>query len=945
MRASRSAAWLLAVALCGCASRAPAPAPTLKSLEGKAYPVPAGQSVQADNQATIDAYREFLKKAPQNAQRPEALRRLGDLEMESADARAAADEPAPAAEPIASVESSKKADLPSYQRAVSLYVDLLRSYPHAPDNDRVLYQLAHAYELSGDLEHALEMLERLLRQYPDTGYRDEAQFRRGELLFTTRNYAGAEQAYSTVLASARHTPYFERALYMRGWSLYKQGRLEDALQSFFGVLDLKLIAREGEAALPSVTGLSRGDRELVEDTLRVTSLCLENLNGPESIPAFMGAGLRRDYEFRIYQQLGDLYLKQERIKDAADTFSAFARRNPLHAQAPQLSARVIEIYEKAGFQNLALLAKQEFVERYGAQSGFRKANPAGWERAQPLLKADLNDLTRHYHALAQKSKKHEDYQIAVCWYRELIDTFPTDPQAAQANFLLGELLFEDHRYAEAAPEYEKAAYFYLPHPKSADAGYAALLAYTEQEKAAPPEQRASIEKSVIESALRFGETFPKDPRRGAVLVNASERLYALHDLERASSVAGKALKSDPALTPAQQRVAWTVIAHSAFDANSFAPAEQAYVQVLALTPENDPGRGALVERLAASVYKQGEQAQAAGRVREAVALFDRVGVVAPSSPVRAAAQFDAAAALIGLKDWSAAARTLEDFRARYPGHALQPQVGEKLALVYTESQQWDLAAGELERLATLRTDPKLARATLWQAAQFHEKAKSPSAAVADYERYIKLYPDPLEPSVEARARLIRLSEESGNTARTMGLQRDLVLAESAGGAGRTDRTRFLGANAALALAAPVRVEYEKVQLVEPLKKQLKAKKARMEDTLKAYAFAADYGVADVATAATYRTAELYEDFGKALLQSQRPKGLSKDELEQYDVMLEEQAYPFEEKAIAMHEANARHAAQGVYNQWVKDSLASLAKLRPVRYARSEQSESAIDAIR
>jgi hypothetical protein len=119
----------------------------------------------------------------------------------------------------------------------------------------------------------------------------------------------------------------------------------------------------------------------------------------------------------------------------------------------------------------------------------------------------------------------------------------------------------------------------------------------------------------------------------------------------------------------------------------------------------------------------------------------------------------------------------------------------------------------------------------------------------------------------------------------------------------------------------------------------------MEDVLKAYAVAAEYGVADIATAATYRTAELYHDFGRALLASQRPKGLSKDELEQYDVMLEEQAFPFEEKAIELHEVNARRSAQGIYDQWVRKSFAALGELRPARYAKSERSEVAIDAIR
>jgi hypothetical protein len=139
--------------------------------------------------------------------------------------------------------------------------------------------------------------------------------------------------------------------------------------------------------------------------------------------------------------------------------------------------------------------------------------------------------------------------------------------------------------------------------------------------------------------------------------------------------------------------------------------------------------------------------------------------------------------------------------------------------------------------------------------------------------------------------------------------------------------------------------YRKVALVEPLAKNLKLKKTKMEEALKAYAAAANYGVADITTAATYHTASLYQDFGKAMLASQRPKKLNKAELEQYNVMLEEQAFPFEEKATELHEVNAKRAASGIYDKWVQESFKSLAALRPVRYGKLERSESVIDAIR
>ncbi len=927
--------WLLAGALAACTTTTthkPEP-PTLKSLQGHQVEVVPDQKVVGSKERTIAAYQEFLKSAPTDPQRPEAMRRLGDLEMDLADVRAAL----PQAD----------AGGPDYHAAVHLYEEYLKNFPKDPGNDRVLYQTARAYEQAGELEKALKTLDRLVKEYPNTRYRDEAQFRRGETLFTMRDYGSAERAYEKVLHGDPSSPYYERSLYMQGWSVYKLGQLEDALKSFFGVLDLRLAVRNDEPNLEDIPGLSRGDRELLEDTFRVTSLSLENLEGAASIPAYMTSELRHQYEFRVYQQLAELYLRQQRYKDAADTLNAFVHRQPLHVQAPLLQARVIEIYQKAAFGSLALAAKKEYVAQYGAHSQFRQVNPAVWDqRVQPIVKADLAELARQYHSSAQKSKKTEDYQEAVHWYRDYLDSFPADPQAAQNNFLLAELLFEDKRFAEAAPEYEKTAYQYPRHAKSADAGYAALLAYVELEKkTAPGDALKKMQLTGIDSALRFAHSFGDDPRTGAVLADAADKLYSLHDLDRAQSVAQEVVALKPEATPAQRRVAWTVIAHSTFEQGKFDQAEHAYGAVLALVPDTDPARKDLTERLAASIYKQAEQARDKGDLKAAVALFERVGTAVPLSPVRATAQYDAAAAQIALKDWDAAARTLEDFRRRYPDHPLQKELSGKLAAVYTEQGKWALAAGEFERISAAGKDPQLARGALWQAAELYEKAGAREPAVATYERYVKLNPQPLEAAEEARYRLAKFARKDGNGPRELAWMKELMQADQAGGSARTDRTRYLGATAALALAGPVYEEYHRVALVEPLKAQLKAKKARMEDALKAYGVAADYGVADIATESTYRIAEVYHDFGQALLTSQRPKGLSKEELEQYDLLLEEQADPFKEKAIELHEANARHSTEGIYDDWVKKSYVALGELRPVRYAKTERSEVAIDAIR
>ena len=158
------------------------------------------------------------------------------------------------------------------------------------------------------------------------------------------------------------------------------------------------------------------------------------------------------------------------------------------------------------------------------------------------------------------------------------------------------------------------------------------------------------------------------------------------------------------------------------------------------------------------------------------------------------------------------------------------------------------------------------------------------------------------------------------------------------------RTRYLAAKATLELAEPVRRRFEVVKLSQPLADSLKLKKSLMEDVIAAYTGAADYGVAEVTTAATFRLGQVYQQFSADLMSSDRPTELDADALEQYEILLEEQAFPFEEKAIDLYMANADRAPNGVYDEWVQKSFEQLAKLMPARYAKKERSEDVVTAL-
>ena len=314
--------------------------------------------------------------------------------------------------------------------------------------------------------------------------------------------------------------------------------------------------------------------------------------------------------------------------------------------------------------------------------------------------------------------------------------------------------------------------------------------------------------------------------------------------------------------------------------------------------------------------------------------------------MRANADFDAGALLITQKQWDRAIVVLEGFRRNFPQSPLQADVTRKLAVAYSESNHPEEAAAEFEQIAQSPTEsPDLQKEATLQAADLYEKAGNPTKSRVMLEAFVKRFPQPLNPAMEARNKLSLIAAKSGDiNARDYWLK-EIVNADRAAGAARTDRSKALAAKATLTLAAPARDEFMRIKLVIPLKKSLAEKRKAMETALKAYTQAADYQVAEVTTAATYESAELYRQLGKDLMSSERPKNLSKDELEQYNVLLEEQAFPFEEKAIQLHEVNTARVKDGTYDEWVQKSFAALAQLNPGRYAKVEIGEQQVESIR
>lgn len=978
--------------LAGCAAHHRAAQGTLAQLRHVEPDLQEAKIDQGLDQA-MQAYRRFLAEAPQTAMTPEAMRRLADLQLEkqfglqggqgkrqmAAPLLAEKPKGAPAGKPPAAEgagagrrESDQDferrttaesgilpaddaalppgaegaaADSKGPLEAIALYKKLLAEYPAYEHNDQVLYQMARAYDELGRTEEAMEIMERLIQANPHSEHGDEVQFRRGEYYFMRRKFRDAENAYSAVISLGTASPFYELSLYKLGWTFYKQDLYEEALQNYTALLDYKVsIGYNWDQKH------EEEDDRRVADTFRVISLSFSNLGGADSIKQYFSSYGNRPYEDRVYSNLGDHYLEKLRYDDAAKTFNAFVALYPFHRTAPAFSMRVVETFTKGGFPKLVLESKRDFASRYGLKADYWKHNKIEeMGEVTAYLRTNLKDLATHYHAQYQSQsataeEKAANYREARRWYGDYLESFPTDAEAPSINYRLADLLLENKDFGEAAKQYERTAYDYPQHPQAAAAGYAAVYAYRSQLKDAGEGVRDAVRQEAVRSSLKFADTFPAHEHAAAVLGAAADDLYEMKDFPAAVATAQRVVDSYAGAEVAIRSAAWLVVAHGSFELADFPRAEQGYTQVLAVTPKDDKAHAGLVDNLAASIYKQGELANAAQDYRAAANHFLRIRTAAPTSTIRPAAEYDAGAALIRLQDWTAAAEVLEGFRKAYPDHKLHLEASKQIAHAYQQSGQLSRAAGEYEKVASESKDPALRSDALLLAGDLYGKSNAPDRALDVYRRYVDEFPKPVETALDTRFKIAEIHKAANNDSLYRQELKEIVRIDAEAGPDRTARTRTLAGRSALVLAEQVYRDFLAAKLRQPFEASLEEKKKRMDAAIDAMDGLVAYEIGEVTAAATYYMAETYFDFSRSMTESERPTDLSPADLQEYERVLDEEAFPFEEKAIGVHEKNLELVRAGVFNTWTEKSLARLAELMPGRYAKKEASSGFLTSI-
>ncbi len=889
-------------------------------------------SVDARSKEDIKkAYYDYVKDADQDDKlRVGAVTRIAELEL-------ALDE---------NIKNSGDGrmtglDDPAYEKRVRstivLLSDTLNKFPDAPGNDHLLYQLAKAHDQLGEADQAVSALEKMVRLYPQTPYFVEAKFRIGEHAFVHGDYLDAEMAYTDVIQARGQEAFAERAFFKRGWARYKQELYEDALDDYFGA-----VHRHGFTEEPK----NNAEQELFGEYFRAIGLAFIYLGGHTAINNYFVDRDSTDYVYQTYRTVAELQLKQDRFSDAAATYEGFVKAHPYHPGVIQAGLATIDIWKSGQFFSQYEEAFTRFYHRYESDSPFwrhEKANvsDADKKRAVAAIRENIVLLASRQHMRFRDSNKTAFFEGAKAWYDRYLKAYSSYARQDKIYQLYAELLRQAQNDAQALHYYEMAA-FDGDIILDKESAYAAVFLTDSLQRKAPPKQKASLLNKHLAYAQRYAQLYPNEKQSAQIVQNAVQLAFKSGRRDEVISLSD--ILPDAASSEIRAEVN-VLKAQAYFDLENYGDAENVYRDLLVSPNLTANSKQDLNNKLALSIYRQAELAVNSSQKDVAAREFLRVQREVPTSELAPVATYDAIAILMDMSNWDEAIRYLNLFKREYPKHPLQQDVTKKLSVAYLNADRGLDAAREFEKLSDYVANEEEKMAALWQAAELYRQKADYASALRAYRDYAHTYKRPFAQNMEAMNHVAGIYAKLADSEKRTFWLREIVNADTkATKSAKTERTQYLAASASFDLAEMRRKEFAGMRLVHPLPKSLQSKKVAMQDAVKLYGQAAVYGHADFVTRSTLAIGEIYREFSVSLLESERPRNLNAEELDQYNILLEDQAFPFEDKAIEFYETNVNRIAQGIYDPAIKASLQHLRALFPARYDRPGKVETSVANI-
>lgn len=424
----------------------------------KSYQHMDNRNYTAAIQSLVDAIENFNPEKDEKLLFDDAIVRLADLEL---------------------VRNNYQSALEYYDLAIE---------NNASDSDYILYQKALIHGVNEAYIEKLNSLELLLKEYPNSSYRDDGLFQLAETLVQLDKNNQAYQIYQTIINEFGVQSEYTSSSYMRqGLISYNQGDLDAALEAYKSGIKISTNKEEKRRALLAVEDIYLYDLNQADAFFNysesLTGIKIDDIS-KDSIVFDIALNIYKDgayekaidqfvdyldkyknafYKGQAYYYLGESYLVLKDYNNAlASYLQSIETNNHGYYESALKKAAVISFNHAKDFEQSLKLYKKLIEDEPGQPnleyleaalySAFKTQNDEAILRYGEIVSTHSqassdSKSTAAYH-IAKVLYKREKYSEALRQFEAVVE-LSSNNMAAEASYLIARIHFRNQEYNKA----------------------------------------------------------------------------------------------------------------------------------------------------------------------------------------------------------------------------------------------------------------------------------------------------------------------------------------------------------------------------------------------------------------------------------------------------------------------------------------------------------------
>lgn len=633
------------------------------------------------------------------------------------------------------------------KKAIELYEWFVRDFPKDPKMDQALFFLGYNYYELGDQKKGTEYYTRLTKDFPNSQYIVESSFALAEFHFENEKWSVARQFYDQVTRNRRHRLY-AFAMYKSAWCYFRSGDSRHALRTME-----KLIRESREEAAVAEAGQKRISKSRLEsEGLRDMVLFYSEVGDAQKAPAYFNSLSGRDAS-NFIEKLAYLYSDKGNREGAKFLFNYLIERAPTSPKAFDYKYQIVHTYSTANRTREFREELYSWIKDFGINSSWFQANKANKElidNSGKLREQTLRTWVLQQHQTAQNSRTQFAQSLAFEGYRLYLGEFMSHPMVGDMHFYFGELLYDMGRFDDAGNQYRWVVENAPTSKFAPKAGENMVLAL---EKNVPKDEEllAKIGKTVepvamdpkverfTQAGLWYIQKFPTSEKIPEIRFRVGRLYYQHNQFEKATPVFMDIVRKYPKTKYAEYSANLLLDIYNI--RKDYVGMEKMGNELLAIPGFKDsPVVAEIRSVLEKASFKKAQDLEANNKdYAKSAEMYEFFVQKNPRSDLATTATFNAA---INYERAGQTNKAIAAHVAVLKSHdksadKFKPKSRRIIAKLYQDSGMLEEAAVAYEHTAAEAPNDPLTPALINNAAVLNEALGRDTAAVKNYEQYIK----------------------------------------------------------------------------------------------------------------------------------------------------------------------------------------------------------------